>query len=337
MKSHSNATVVLLWLCLAVLCSSGLQSQESQAATPVNTAPWQGPKLRLAVTDLNSSALKNPPPPGQPGTAYISPPAEFARGITEMLTTALVKSGHFIVLERASLDKVTAEQDFAAGNRANAETSAKAGQIIGAQAIITGDITEFSYSSSGYGASLAGLHGLGSKLGKLKTTARVVIDLRIVDATTGQVVAAQRAEGKATMSNVSAGLFKGQQDFNAATAHDTPLGEATRQALERTVTAIAASMQAVPWSARVIDSRDGMIYINAGRAAGIQAGVEFDVFHPSEPLVDPETGRNLGAPDSLIGSVAVEKALDNYAVARITSGSGMQRGDVVRIRAGTGH
>jgi len=34
----------------------------------------------------------------------------------------------------------------------------------------------------------------------------------------------------------------------------------------------------------------------------------------------------------LIGSLVVEKVEDSYAVARITSGSGMQRGDVVRLK-----
>jgi curli biogenesis system outer membrane secretion channel CsgG len=65
-----------------------------------------------------------------------------------MLTTALVKSDRFVVLERAVMGKVTAEQDFAAGGRANTDTSAKMDKIIGAKAIITGDLTEFSYSAT---------------------------------------------------------------------------------------------------------------------------------------------------------------------------------------------
>ena len=81
-----------------------------------------------------------------------------------MLTAALVKSERFVVLERVTMDKVTAEQDLSAGPRANAATAAQPGKILGAQAIITGDITEFSYSTSGYDASLLGLRGLGSKL-----------------------------------------------------------------------------------------------------------------------------------------------------------------------------
>lgn len=54
------------------------------------------------------------------------------------------------------------------------------------------------------------------------------------------------------------------------------------------------------WSARVIDVRDGKVYINAGADAGVQARVEIDVFHPGEKLVDPETGQSLGDPESHI-------------------------------------
>ena len=45
--------------------------------------------------------------------------------MTEMLTTALTKSERFVVLERAALDKVTAEQDLGASGRVNPEFAPK--------------------------------------------------------------------------------------------------------------------------------------------------------------------------------------------------------------------
>jgi len=324
-------TYILAGVLLTGPMAASVEAQEPQA-TSAHGANRQGPKLRLVITDLDSTALKNPAPPPPTDTVYIPPPTEFARGITEMLTTALVKSGHFVVLERTSMDKVTAEQDLATGGRVNAETAAKTGRIIGAQAIITGDITEFSYSVSGYTAGLGGLHGLGSKLSRKKVTARVTIDLRIVDALTGQVIAAEQAQGRASMANASADLSKGKQDFGAATGRETPLGEATRQALDKIVDAVVAGMKDVPWSARVIDVRDGVVYINAGASAGIAAGTEFEVFHSGEPLIDPETGRTLGSPESPAGSIVVEKVQDSFSTARMNSGGELQRGDVVRLK-----
>jgi hypothetical protein len=88
----------------------------------------------------------------------------------------------------------------------------------------------------------------------------------------------------------------------------------------------------VRWSARVIDLRAGMLYINAGSGSGIQPGVQLDVYRPQEALVDPETGRSLGAPDNQIGSVIVDAVQEKYCVAKVTSGAVMKRGDVVRIK-----
>jgi hypothetical protein len=98
------------------------------------------------------------------------------------------------------------------------------------------------------------------------------------------------------------------------------------------VNAIIAGMKAIPWSARVIDFRDGVVYINAGGPGGMEPGMELDVYHPGEALVDPETGQSLGAPEGWIGSVTVDSVQESYSAAKAVSGTGMQRGDVVRLR-----
>src|SRR5215831_17289523 len=61
-----------------------------------------GPRMRLAVMDLSGSALKLQTgfaPASTSTTIALPPPSDFARGLTEMLTTALVKTGRFVVLE----------------------------------------------------------------------------------------------------------------------------------------------------------------------------------------------------------------------------------------------
>ena len=76
------------------------------------------PRLRVAVMDLTGSALKMQmaqAPSASGGvttqtTISIPPPAEFARALTEALTTSLAATGKFIVLERAALQQVQQEQ-----------------------------------------------------------------------------------------------------------------------------------------------------------------------------------------------------------------------------------
>jgi curli biogenesis system outer membrane secretion channel CsgG len=303
------------------------------SATPSSVANYSGPKMRLAVMDLSGSALKtqtSSTPASTTTTVAIPPPSDFARGMTEMLTTALMKTNRFIVLERADMAKVVGEQDFGASGRVNAETAPKVGKIIGAQAMITGDITEFSYSQSSVGGNMQVLHGFGAKSDKV--TALVAIDIRIIDAATGEVLASERAQGKAQMSNVSTSVTAGGSNFAVATGENTPLGQATRQALQGAVAAIVAGMQKARWSARVIDLRNGMLYVNAGSEMGIQPGMELAVFRPQDALVDPDTGKSIATPDDKIGTVVVDSVQEKYCVAKILFGTDMKRGDVVRFK-----
>jgi curli biogenesis system outer membrane secretion channel CsgG len=312
--------------------NQGMPRKEDKTSAPVSMSNWTGPKLRLAVMDINGSALRSQTyqPSGVTSAQGIPAPTDFARGMTEMLTTALTKTDKFIVLERAALEKVTGEQDLGAGGRVNAETAPQIGKIIGAQAIITGDITEFSYAQSGVGGNFNVLRGFGAKLDRVN--AQVAVDIRVIDAVTGQVITSHRSQGKASMSGVSADLIRGDQSFAVAAAENTPLGKATRQALEGVVNAIVTGMKNVRWSGKVIDVRGGLLYINAGSALGLQPGLELDVYRQGEALVDPETGQHLGAPDVTIGSVIVQSVQPKYSVARINSGAQIKRGDIVRAK-----
>jgi curli biogenesis system outer membrane secretion channel CsgG len=312
---------------------AGSNKKDKSTRSSDTLTNWKGPMMRLAVMDLAGSALKMQTATQasvSTTTIAIPPPADFARGMTEMLTTALTKSERFVVLERAALDKVTAEQDLGASGRVNPEFAPQVGKITGAQAIITGDITRFSYTQSSLGGSGSILRGLGAKVEK--TNAQVGIDLRIIDTETGEVLLSQSADGSASMSNVSATLTRGSHDFSSAVAENTPLGKATRQALERIVNAVTNTMKSQRWSGRVMDVRGDHIYINAGTRLGLVTDVPLDVFRADAGLTDPETGRRMGSPDKLIGSVVIDAVKEQYSVAKILNGSGLKRGDVVRLK-----
>ena len=312
---------------------AGSNKKEKGTRSNDSLTNWKGPMMRLAVMDLTGSALKMQTATQSSvstTTIAIPPPADFARGMTEMLTTALTKSERFVVLERAALDKVTAEQDLGASGRVNPEFAPQVGKVTGAQAIITGDITRFSYTQSSLGGSGSILRGLGAKVEK--TNAQVGIDLRIIDTETGEVLLSQSADGSASMSNVSATLTRGSHDFSSAVAENTPLGKATRQALERIVSAVTNTMKSQRWSGRVMDVRGDHIYINAGTRLGLVTDVPLDVFRADATLTDPETGRRMGSPDKLIGSVVIDSVKEQYSVAKILNGSGLKRGDVVRLK-----
>jgi len=328
-------------ICLAqgiLLAAASLGAQGS--------APQQ--KLRVAVMDLSGSALKFQATQqpmgmqpgqqmGQPGgqqttvTIAIPPPAEFARGLTEMLTTVLVKTGRFSVLERAAMPQIEQEQAIAAAGKATKETAARQGAVIGAQVLITGDITGFSFNRSSLGGKMTNL------LKKLtatteKVTAEVHIDLRLIDPSTSEVIYSAKGVGKASQTGMAADLVREEKSFSADAQTSTPLGQASRQAIQNAVVDILYGMPKIRWSGRVIDVRNGVAYINAAAADGMRAGLELQVFEVQPALVDPETGKSLGAPERLVGTMMIESVLEKFSTAKITKGLGIERGFVVRFK-----
>lgn len=320
-------------LSAGLLC--GLTSITSLAQQ--SNEPRTAPKLRIAVMDLSGSALKLQQV-YQPGvvttTQALPPPAGFALGLTEMLTTALTRSGQLVVLERVAADKVIGEQDFGASGRVNPETAAAQGKIIGAQLLVTGDITEFSYQQSSVGGNVGGLRlgGLSvlSGLKSNRVTAMVALDVRVIDAVTGEVIFSQRTKGTSSMTGVSSDITAGSQSFSVAGSVDHPLGKASREAIEKVAALIVSNARRMPCNARIVDVRNDRVYLNAGTDAGIRSGMEFDVYEQQEALIDPATGRNLGTPDRLLGSIRVETVQDSYAVAVVVRGTGFKRNHLLR-------
>lgn len=331
--------IMALGTLLVIGSAAPLTAQrKNKDATPAALA---GPRLRVGVLDLSGSALSvqsAATPVGTSTTIALPPPPDFSRGLTQMLTTALVAQQSFVVLERAQINHVLGEQDFTNSGRVTPETSISIGKVLGAQVLITGDITEFSYKQSSAGSKLGLLGGVvggaiqsvGAKADKV--TAQVALDLRVLDATTGEVLGSARGEGKASATAVGADLAVANQSFGIGGSVDTPLGQASRRAIEKAVEQLAATLRDAPWSGRVGEVRAGEVYINAGSQVGVAAGMEFDVFEQGRAVTDPSTGSVLGAPEQRIGRIAIVRVAPKYAVGKVVEGKGFKRNDVVRFK-----
>jgi curli biogenesis system outer membrane secretion channel CsgG len=325
---------------LCVACAAAVmlpvagRSQAPTSATPSLITP----RLRVAVMDLTGSALKmqttqQAVPAGQTTqtTIAIPPPAEFARSLTEALTTSLVATTRFVVLERMALAQVQQEQDLGASGRVNRETAADGGKLMGAQVLITGDITSFAFNRSAMGGKLNNVFK-GINAGVERVSASVSIDLRLIDAVTGEVIASIKGDGNAAQQGVTADLTRDEKKYDGSVSQSTPLGKASREAIQKAIAGILASIPKMKWSARVIDFRDGVVYVNAGTGYGMQPGTALEIFESQPALIDPQTGRNLGSPDRLVGEVVIDRVDTEYSTARVVSGAAFKRNQVVRLK-----
>jgi curli biogenesis system outer membrane secretion channel CsgG len=328
-------------MCALAMCAA--------ATTEAQPSRERTQKLRVAVMDLSGSALKlqantvNQMPPQQPYgqpqqqtttvTIDIPPPAEFARGLTEMLTSVLIKTGKFVVLERAAMQQIEQEQAVATAGKTTPETGARQGELLGAQVLITGDITGFTYEKSAVGGSMSNVVK-GLSVASEMVSAEVIIDLRLIDAVTGEVIHSAKGSGKASAVGVAADLTRDDRSYGADAMKSTPLGQASRQAIQKAVVTMLLEMPKVRWFGRVIDVRNGVVYVNAAEADGMRPGLELEVFAQQEALIDPETGKKLGAPEELIGTIVIESVKEGFSTARIvTPGATPARGNVVRFKS----
>ncbi|OGW45576.1 MAG: hypothetical protein A2Y66_04090 [Nitrospirae bacterium RBG_13_41_22] len=294
---------------------------ERKPATPQPVEPvyqpYYGPKKRIAVTKFENKVR------GVYGNWSLG------EGFGEMLTTELMKTGRFIVVERQALQDIVGEQELGQTGLVRQESAAKVGELLGAQIIVRGVVSEFDMAESGGGG---GIGIAGFRLGAKTSNAHVAVDIRLIDTNTGQVLYSHNAAGHAEASGVGVGVAKRQVDFHAEGFKKTPLGQATREAISDCVNFIISRMESVPFSAKVIKVTGGNVYINAGTNLNIKPGMVFNAYSVGEAIVDPDTNLVLGQEEKMMGLVEVKTVEDKFSIGYPKSGATMlKKGDVLRL------
>lgn len=286
-------------------------------------AGYAGPKKSIFVGNFESSEVLLGAATGE--------------GLSAMLTDALVKDGRFIVVERAAFQDIQAEQELGQSGMATPESAVPKGRLIGASATIRGAVTQFEPRASGgrIGIGGPGLFGRSTEgmLGLSGAQAIVVINLRIIDMATGQVIATSKAEGYASASGFSADVYTaGGMEIGGEAFSNTPLGKAAEQAIREAVGQIAAGMDKLPWSALVVENIGGNIYINAGAGANMKEGTILHVYRKVKELTDPATGAAIDTLIDKIGSIRIQSVREKTSVATVTEGGAPVRGDILKLQ-----
>jgi curli biogenesis system outer membrane secretion channel CsgG len=238
-------------------------------------------------------------------------------GLAAMLTSALVNSERFVVVERAELKEILSEQELKAGGLTNPETGPKLGKLAGVQFLIYGAVTEFGTQDKGGGVNFGFMGGGRSpfSLGGAQESAsgKVAMDIRVVDTTTGEVLeshtVSQQIENSAF--NLSAG-FKGIS-LGGDKFDKTPLGEATRATIEKAVQAISVTASGQPWMGQVVDVDGSDVVINAGLRSGLKSGDMFMIERVVKTFTDPATGQVLGTKRNELGLVRITDVKEKLA------------------------
>jgi len=303
-------------------------------------AAQQPHKKRVAVLDFDYGTVKS-------SIAEIFGGNEdVGKGITDLLVTKLVTDGNYSVIERKVLDKILAEQNFGNSDRADNATAAKIGKMLGVDAIIVGSITKFgrddkSKSFGGLGVGPRVIGGLGVK--KNESKAVCGISARLVDTTTGEILAAVNGAGESKRSGSSLigggagsrGGGVGGFDTHASNFGQTLLGEAVMQAVEDVGGKLDQSAEKLPsrkaeYSGVVADASGNTLIINVGRKAGVQVGDKVEVGRTGKVIKDPTTGKVLKTLSVKIGEGTVTEVDQDSATVEFAGQGPVKVGDSVK-------
>ncbi|UCD90433.1 MAG: hypothetical protein JSW04_03055 [Desulfobacterales bacterium] len=244
-------------------------------------------------------------------------------GASDILTTELAKTGRFSVMERGKLASIMKEQDLGASGRFDPSTAARIGKIIGVEYIITGAVTEYGQSASGGG-------GGGVHVGKKGYHASV--DVRMVNATTGEIVFADSASASKSSVDVRVFGFGGGEKFNEKKA--SAVMRAAIQEIAAKITSKPLTSTGKPAAASgpvlVADVDGNTISLNMGTNAGLKVGQQVTISRKGKVIKDPQTGKVLKIKYKKIGTIKLTEVEEAYSEGTVVSGAGFQVGDVMK-------
>lgn len=317
-KSALNPAAIAAAFCVCVLAVFGCQttsaeempaaSQPSSKSTgeapgKILTAPVpriSGPKRTISVGKFDAI--------GAFTTKYGN--WDVGGGLSAMMTSALVESGRFIVVERANLQQILSEKELKAAGLTKPGTGPGAGKLTGVQFLVFGSVTEFGIDDDGSGFSL-GLSGggigslLSGALSQQSKSGTVAIDIRLVDSTSGQVLETHRLKDEVSSSGWDISLGYEAISLGTNQFYKTPLGKAVRNIITKAVQRIAVRAQKTSWTGQVVEFDGKDLYINAGARAGLNVGNKFMIERVVKRLTDPTTNEILSIRKKKLGIVQI--------------------------------
>lgn len=307
----------------ALFPSATMVAPPQSAQTPVvNVTPLSasetanslisGRKPRVAVTKFEQQA----------GADFGS--WELPTGLADMLTTQLASSNRVKILERQELDAVMGEKTLQAATGARGAQ----GQVLGAEYLIKGTLTEFTYETQNTGG---GLNIKGFSIGGRFQKAHIALDLRIIDAGTGEIIDSKRVEKKQVKKGLNLGVEIDDVKFGTDHWSKLPIGQVTREAIDEAANTIIGVIEKTGWSSVVVAQTPTGWLIRGGTDQGLRPGMVFKVMRKGQALIDPETGESLGSNDSYVGEVIVTQVKEKVSTVAVYKGGRPGRADRILL------
>jgi len=233
--------------------------------------------------------------------------------MSDMLTTSIVKTGRFEIVERNKIDNVLREQQFGLSGMVDEASAAEVGKILGAEYVVFGSITSATRKDI-------------DKFGYILVQIEVSIDVRAVNTSTGKILLSESAEGLCESKIVQTAegvVVSGAIDYNSAYA------KASRDAVNKVSIKIA---KLSPLLGFVVLTSNEEITIDIGEERGIKQGDLFVVFRVGDEIIHPATGEHIGWKKEILREIRItstEKSMSTGITSRKKTEEIVQPGNFV--------
>jgi len=271
----------------------------------------------IAVVGITSTA---------PGYIWSSD-SPLAQGAADLMVNALLSTNRFRVFERSKLDLILQEQNFQHfSGLVDQTTAVKLGKMFGVDSILTGSLTEVAF-----------VEGEAFKFGPLKVRksyVKVVMIIRIIDVTTGEILYSTIQKEKASKSAISGILpipipgggfgFSHEEAVDILTAVELICNKVVLDFVAKIDRKnIAVSSASLEGYVVKVESTSSwgiiQIYINLGESSGIKVGDEVRIYREGEVILDPKTNEILDRELDLIAKARVMEVRDKLSIALVTT------------------
>jgi curli biogenesis system outer membrane secretion channel CsgG len=246
------------------------------------------------------------------GRALLSDAAygQLGKQTSDMLAARLIRSGKFLVYERADLIEPTpvgvrADITVRDNPPGNAQTGGQEKSqampsfeqkvrelgVPGVDTLIIGSVTEFGRHDVGKGGFLS-----SSKV----QTARAKVEARLIDVRSGQAYFSISGTGEASTATGEVAGFGSRASYDA-TLNDRALGAAISDMLSDLV----SRLEQRPWQCAVLKIDAGQVYISGGAHQQVKVGDTFQVMQYGEKVRNSDTGRDIQLPGQQAARIEV--------------------------------
>ncbi len=294
------------------------------SAPPAPGPTTQAQKKRVIVDAFDYSTVKTSV------QAVFNTQADIGSGIRAMLVKRIATGNNVVVVERAKVDQLMAEQDRNAGNRVKQGSGARVGRISGADAVLAGDIVIFGRDDKKQNIGAGGFGGRafgGLHIKNEEDKAVVAIDYRLIDAETSEVIATGEARGESSRKSKGIGGMGGKWggggggagvDMSSSNFAQTIIGEATMDCVNKLADVLnqqAATMKKSvrEVEARVADVSGGSMVISAGANDGVNVGEVFEILKVLREVRDPVSKEVLDTVTQKTGEMTISTVRDRIA------------------------